>query len=345
MEQISHLKNGDVNLSKNNFWKLKNKLCPKTQSLQPTAKFDENGQLLSNITELKKLEVRFYKNRLRNRQIKPMYKSLRIFKEYLFGLRVKTSRLRKCPDWSPDQIMRATRSLGSNKARDNAGLIFEIFKQSCAGSDVVASLTMMMNKMRSECLVPDFVRETSITSIFKNKGSRLDLNNFRGVFNVSKVRSILDKLIYLDHYDEIDANMSDSNAGARKRRNVRDNLFVTYAVINNSIANDEDTELVCYDISLCFDSQWYEETMNDMWNVGVRDECFALMSKLNESVDIVVKTPVGNSEKFTVNNVEQQGTCNGPIKCSVQIDSIGKNCYKDKSKLYLYKNSVHIPHL
>ena len=106
----------------------------------------------------------------------------------------------------------------------------------------------------------------------------------------------------------IDNNMSDSNVGARRNRNVRDNLFVTYAIINDALVNNDDLEIVFYDISLCFDSQWRQETMNDMWNVGIRDECFALMAKLNESVDVTIKTAVGDSEKFELNNIEQQGT-------------------------------------
>ena len=143
--------------------------------------------------------------------------------------------------------------------------------------------------------------------------------------------------MYDDHYEEVDENMSDSNVGARKNRNIRDNLFVTYAIINDAITKDEELEIVLYDLALCFDSQWYHETMNDMWDVGVQDDCFALMAKLNETVDVTVKTAVGDSDKFTLNKIEQQGTCNGPIKCSVQIDSIGRHFYRDKNKMYLYK--------
>ena len=68
---------------------------------------------------------------------------------------------------------------------------------------------------------------TNISSIFK-KGSKLDLNNDRGVFNVMTVRSIIDNLMYNDLYETIDNSMSDSNVGGRKNRNIRDNLFIVY---------------------------------------------------------------------------------------------------------------------
>ena len=52
---------------------------------------------------------------------------------------------------------------------------------------------------------------TNITSLYKNKGSRQDLDNDRGIFTVTCLRSMVDKLIYNDYYDIIDSNMSDSN--------------------------------------------------------------------------------------------------------------------------------------
>ena len=38
--------------------------------------------------------------------------------------------------------------------------------------------------------------------------------------------------------------------------------------------------------------------MNDMWNVGVNDDKFALMCKINEKCEIAIKTPAGISDRF-----------------------------------------------
>ena len=69
-----------------------------------------------------------------------------------------------------------------------------------------------------------------------------------------KVKSIIDKLIYADKYEDKDSAMSDSNIGARRERNVRDNLFVTYSVINDALNKKEELEIVSYDLSQAFDS-------------------------------------------------------------------------------------------
>ena len=85
----------------------------------------------------------------------------------------------------------------------------------------------------------------------KNKGFKLDLNSDRGVFNVVTLRSIMDKLVYNDYYDIIDGNMSDSNVGGRKNRNIRDNLFIVYGIINYAIKEDIDVDMNLYDLANC----------------------------------------------------------------------------------------------
>ena len=52
----------------------------------------------------------------------------------------------------------------------------------------------------------------NITSIVKNRKSRLSLDNERGIFILSILRNIHDKLLYNELFTDIDQRMSDSNA-------------------------------------------------------------------------------------------------------------------------------------
>ena len=158
----------------------------------------------------------------------------------------------------------------------------------------------------------------SITSLYKNKGIRSDISNERGIFNVSKVRSIFDKVIYSDVYPTIDNNMSFSNVGGRRRRNIHDHLFVVYAAVND-VFNGQGTsfDIQGYDVVKCFDEMWYEETLNDLWDVKIQNDKFALISKLDENCKIVVKTPCGVTDRFELSRIVLQGSVFGPIKCAV----------------------------
>ena len=44
-----------------------------------------------------------------------------------------------------------------------------------------------------------------------------------------------------------------------------------------------------YDVIKCFDEMWYEETLNDLWDVKIQNDKFALISRLEEKCKIVVK--------------------------------------------------------
>ena len=118
----------------------------------------------------------------------------------------------------------------------------------------------------------------------------------------------------------VDAGMSDSNMGARKGHNIRDNLFVIYAIMAEVLNIGEDVELALYDLAQCFDSMWWEETSNDLWDKGVEDDKFALISLMNKECDVAVKTLVGKSERFTLDKIEMQGTVLGPLKCTTQME-------------------------
>ena len=225
------------------------------------------------------------------------------------------------------------------------GLVFEIFCPEVAGKDLFRSLLNLCNQVKKEGDIPTFLELTNISSIYKKKGSKNDLNNDRGVFNVMTVRSIIDNVLYNDYYETVDSSMSDSNVGGRRNRNIRDNLFIVYGIINYCIENNLDVDMTLYDLQKCFDSMWYDETMNDLWDAGVRNEKFALISKMNQNCNIAVKTPVGITDRFELEEIEMQGTKWSNIKCAVQVDTLGKDCYSNNEGMFIYKECVTVPPL
>ena len=82
-----------------------------------------------------------------------------------------------------------------------------------------------------------------------------------------------------------------------------------------------------------------------MWDAGIKDDKFAVIAKMNEKCKIAVKTPVGVSERFEIDKIEMQGTKFSNIKCSIQMDTLGKDCYSSGEDLFLYKKAVYIPPL
>ena len=75
--------------------------------------------------------------------------------------------------------MKVLNSLKLNKSSDSSGLIYELFRPNVGGADLFKSVLTMVNKIKNVLKVPKFIEEMTITSIYKNKGSKLDINNER----------------------------------------------------------------------------------------------------------------------------------------------------------------------
>ena len=84
----------------------------------------------------------------------------------------------------------------NNKARDRYNMTYELFKPQYAGADIYMSLTCLFNMMKDQLIVPEFLSQMSITRFYKHRGQKSLFSNQRGIFNLSKIRSILDKVIY-----------------------------------------------------------------------------------------------------------------------------------------------------
>ena len=70
-----------------------------------------------------------------------------------------------------------------------------------------------MNLIKDKQQFPEALTKCNITSLHKKK-ARNDFDNYRGVFRITVIRSIIDRLIYNDMYEVIDASLTDANVGA-----------------------------------------------------------------------------------------------------------------------------------
>ena len=327
-------------------WRLKKKLAPKNSPDPPSAKMNSKGQLITEKAELEKLYLDTYINRLKPNPVPDDLKDISELKSLLFKLRMEKCSQEISPDWTMENLDNVLKKLKKNKARDAHGHVFELFK--FGGKNLKLSLLKMFNLTKSKQIYPQIFQPSNISSIYKSKGRKDDLNSDRGVFNVVKLRSILDRLSYNDNYGIIDQSMSCSNIGARKNRNIRDHLFVINGILNEVMNSKKikKVDIQIMDIQKCFDKMSYKETANDLYNAGVQNDHFVLMANSNKKCQVAVKTPWGSvTDRVELSEIEMQGTVPAPIKCSIQIDTLGKECLESGEGLYEYKECVNIPPL
>ena len=76
----------------------------------------------------------------------------------------------------------------------------------------------MVNRIKKEGKMPEVLQHCNISSIFKNKGAKSDFSAYRGIFRVTVMRYIVDRLIYNDEYETIDNYLNDCNVESRKKQ-------------------------------------------------------------------------------------------------------------------------------
>ena len=101
-------------------------------------------------------------------------------------------------------LEKVLKSLKNNKSRDPLGMINEVFKAGCAGADLKISLLELLNGIKENQIIPEYMDLSNITTIFKQNGSKLSLDSERGIFILTSFKRILDKLIYFDKFSDID---------------------------------------------------------------------------------------------------------------------------------------------
>jgi DNA-binding ferritin-like protein (Dps family) len=95
---------------------------------------------------------------------------------------------------------------------------------------------------------------------------------------VTVFRNILDRLIFNDEYETIEKNLTDSNVGGRRGRNIRDNIFVLNAIINSvKRGKEEPCDVTVNDVDIFFDSLWVQECMNTMFEYGLTNDKLVLL--------------------------------------------------------------------
>ena len=163
---------------------------------------------------------------------------------------------------------------------------------------------------------------------------------------ISILKKIIDQLIYSEKYGHIDSNMSDSNIGGRREKNIKNHLFIIYGIINAVLKGDaEPVDIQIYDIEKAFDILWLEDSMNDLFDTipaDQHDDKMALLYEGNRKNEVAINTAVGQTDRVNIPLIVMQGGTWGPIKCSNSIDKIGKKCHDTGKHFYLYKNRVRI---
>lgn len=309
----------DRKFSTSEFWKLKKRLCPKA-TVERSSVVLENGDELSDDNAIRNAYREEFMNRLKHNEIDDRYGNYEIMSNLLCDLYVAASRAVLSPDFTIEEAWKVRQGLKNKKAPGLDQITNEILKN--AGDGLLEEMVAVINDMKNNSESPKQWNQVLITTLFKNKGTKKKLVNYRGIFLTSCISKLCEKLIML-RINEPLKSVSLAQCGATQDKSAADNVFILNACIDHAKYLNQPLYLAFYDFQQCFDKLWLEDCLIGLWKVGIRDQMLSLISSMNEECEVVVQSPCGRTEPFQINRIVKQGTVIGPQLCKVSTAEYG----------------------
>ena len=313
LKTLSEINDDSGRLSIDSFWKLKKSLSSPDRS-RSSIITREGVEIFGGPAVLNEYQLEFT-NRLTHKPLEPRFANYEALTNLLFEkyLEAASSSQQVEPDFTPSETEKVIASLKAKSAYPENSFPGEIFKY--GGNRLECNLTNALNSIKKSLVIPEMWIYVIVVTIFKNKGSRKLLEFYRGIFLTDIASKIMEKLVK-SRIDPFLLKVSKLQAGSKKNRGPCDSMFLLNGMIDHAKYLNTELFITFYDYSTCFDSLWLEECMIGLWDLGICNDLFALIFRMNELSRIKVKSPHGMTDSFQCPRVVRQGTVLGPTLCS-----------------------------
>ena len=329
-ENIEKLQEAYQNLSENGkfssnlFWKMCKSINRKQTDNKSSIIINENTEIFGDIAIINAYKEEFC-FRLRNRKIKEGLEEYQTSLELLVSLYLEHAATVKSQDnFTIEELIEIIEKLARKKAPGLDGITTELLK--AAGTGLLQALVDVFNYMKNNNVVPHQWEEVVVTTIYKGKGKKKELVNYRGIFLTSVLCKIFEKLIQT-RINGILKGVSKFQAGATTNRSTADQLFLLRGALDHMTYLKRTVYITFYDYRQAFDSLWLKDCVLSLWNLGIQDSYLPLIYKLNERAAVTVNTPYGRTTPFEVDQLVKQGAVLASNICSV---STGEICDQDE---------------
>ena len=257
-----------------------------------------------------------FEERLRPREMETGFEKIKTKTETLCKMVLDKCAQTKEDPYTIEELNAVKKGLKKGKATGLDMYPAEIFSEE---GQVDNELLPILNEIKTSLKPPSQWNKVGITCLYKNKGSRKDLKNYRGIFLTSVISKIHERLIMGRMKQTITENMSKLQAGGTQNRSTYDQIFLLRSFISHAKYIGKPLYLTLYDFKQCFDNLWLDDAILSLWKLGVNTDLLTMIYKLNEKSTITLKTPLGNTEEFDVPYICKQGTVLIPPMCSASV--------------------------
>ena len=197
------------------------------------------------------------------------------------------------------------------------------------GTDLKNALYILVKTVWDTEIIPTLWKQTDIVQIYKGKGNSADLANYRNSHTKCDTRKVFGEIVTHELKTIVTENVSKFQIGALAGHRPQEHLFTIKSVISFYRSMGKGLILCLYDISKYFDKENLKDCMGELYTKGVKGKLYRIIYQLNKETEVRVKTSVGVSESTEVGEGLGQGTNEGAVISTVNLDGGISDNFKD----------------
>ena len=154
--------------------------------------------------------------------------------------------------------------------------------------------------------IPQVWNKGLITSLYKGKGDKEILDNYRPITTSSAIGTIIEAA--LDRRIESVVPVTQAQGGGQRKASTFDHLFLLRSIIDLSKKNKTPTFLTFYDVSKAYDHANNDDMLSIVWERGLRGKTWRILRNFCKDLHASVKTRFGLTRDFKMEIGGRQGS-------------------------------------
>ncbi|KAL6486773.1 hypothetical protein MHYP_G00033990 [Metynnis hypsauchen] len=215
------------------------------------------------------------------------------------------------------------------------GIPAEIYK--AAGEGTLKTFHSIINCIWENEDVPQEFRDATIVSLYKNKGSKSDCGNYRGISLLSIAGKILARVILNRLILSVsEENLPEAQCGFRPGRSTTDMIFAVRQVQEKCKEQNKDLYAVFIDLMKAFDTVNREALWVILQRLGCPRKFVQMIRQFHDNMTGAVLSGGEASDPFEISNGVKQGCVLAPILFNLFFTCILNHAVRDiEDRVYL----------
>jgi len=235
-------------------------------------------------------------------------------------------------DITRKEVVKALSKIPNGKAADGNGFVNEMLKQ--GGDIVVPALLNFFRLVWKHQYVPEDWLLATLVPIWKKRGSKGNMDNYRPIALMSVIAKLYETIIYnrLEPFLEENGLIGEEQGGFRKKRNTADQQFILKELCLSRLERREQqhTFLLFLDATKAYDLAWRNGILYRLLSVGIQGHVWMVISDMYRDVQNRVLVNGRLSRKFSSHTGVRQGSVLSPLLFNIFISEVTNEWKKSK---------------